>query len=332
MLFLKQRAATFVAMKSTIFLLCLFFASIHAGTTRIVSFPSKAGFVKDVIILEEELSLLEIAVEKQFLPEMVQSEEHAIVDVQIFIQEFDERLLPFGKKNYLIPNPEWCWDTTESLQKVDLILARTKEVERIYTDVGLPVYYLGFTGVDQLMEGTPKNFCEYFHLKGFSPHKSAHEIVAAWTQGFPHLTVVDHWPNYKKVAKQITILADYITDQEMKWLQNKSGVHLCPSQTEGFGHYMAEAMSVGSVVITTDAPPMNEFITDKRFLIPYNHTSKHGWATVYVLSPKDIRKKIHAVQQIPFQELKKIGEDNRARYLQLKSDFKERLKILMEMP
>lgn len=300
---------------------------------RILSFPSKAGFVKDVRILQEAFDVLGISHDSRFIPEMVgdvnQGSAFPKARVQIFIQEFDEKLLQFGDKNYLIPNPEWCWDTADSLKKMDLILARTREVERIYSSAGLPVYYLGFTGVDQFLPGVEKKFRSYFHLKGFSPFKSCAEVVLAWTPSLPELVVVDHWPNHKKVAPSVKIIAGYLTDEEIKILQNRAGIHLCPSKTEGFGHYIAEAMSAGAVVLTTDAPPMNEFIRDPRFLIPFKDTGVHGWGTLYNVNSEEIRKAVLRTLKLSPQELKKAGEFNRKRYLEMKEEFMINLQILM---
>ena len=68
----------------------------------------------------------------------------------------------------------------------------------------------------------------------------------------------------------------------MKRLQNAHLFHLCPSETEGFGHYIVEAMSVGAVVVTLDAPPMNEMITPERgILVPYSRTGTQHLATTY---------------------------------------------------
>jgi len=35
---------------------------------------------------------------------------------------------------------------------------------------------------------------------------------------------------------------------------------LCPSNMEGFGHYINQARAAGALVLSTDAPPMNELI------------------------------------------------------------------------
>lgn len=302
---------------------------------RILSFPSKAGFVKDVRILEESLDALGYSHDSQFIPQMagqaIQGEIFPKAKVQIFIQEYDSHLLEFGEKNYLIPNPEWCWDTPQSLQKVDLILARTKEVERLYSEKELPVFYLGFTGADQFLPQVEKKYRSYFHLKGFSPFKSCEEIVAAWNSAFPELVVVDHWPNYKKIAPNVSIIDAYLSDEEIKIVQNRSGIHLCPSKTEGFGHSLAEAMSAGAVVLTTDAPPMNEFIRDPRFLIPPCKTSFHGWGTLYHVSPEEIRKAVIRTMKLSPKELKQVGENNRKRYLELKEEFLQNLRVLLTL-
>ncbi|CRX38900.1 glycosyltransferase [Estrella lausannensis] len=325
-----------------LFLFFLLFFAMRADAAqgdevdvRILSFPSKAGFVKDVRILEESLDALGYSHDSRFIPEMAGLAIHGEVfpkaKVQIFIQEYDSHLLTFGEKNYLIPNPEWCWDTPESLQKVDLILARTREVERLYSEKGLPVFYLGFTGADQFLPHVEKKYRSYFHLKGFSPFKSCEEIVAAWNPSFPELIVVDHWPHYKKITPNITIIDAYLTDEEIKIAQNRSGIHLCPSKTEGFGHSMTEAMSAGAVVLTTDAPPMNEFIVDRRFLIPYFKTSVHGWGKLYHVSPQEIRKAVAHTMKLSPKELKEVGEQNRRRYLELKEEFLQNLQDLLTL-
>ena len=78
---------------------------------------------------------------------------------------------------------------------------------------------------------------------------------------FPKLFVI----NNRKMgidAKRgnIDFIHDFLPKSKLQALQNQCGFHICPSETEGFGHYIMEALSCSAVVVTTNAPPMNEFI------------------------------------------------------------------------
>jgi hypothetical protein len=41
-------------------------------------------------------------------------------------------------------------------------------------------------------------------------------------------------------ACNIDYRSDYLDDVELRRLQNESLFHLCPSETEGWGHYLVE--------------------------------------------------------------------------------------------
>jgi glycosyltransferase involved in cell wall biosynthesis len=60
---------------------------------------------------------------------------------------------------------------------------------------------------------------------------------------------------------------EYLSGQELARLQNSCAVHVIPSQAEGYGHIIAEGMSCGAVVVTTDAPPMNELVAAGRGML-----------------------------------------------------------------
>jgi hypothetical protein len=49
----------------------------------------------------------------------------------------------------------------------------------------------------------------------------------------------------------------------IQFLQSVADVHMCPSIIEGWGQYIDEGRRAKSVVLTLDAPPMNELISDR---------------------------------------------------------------------
>jgi len=300
-----------------LFFIILIVNSLSAHTVRILGETDKRGIAKDIIVLKEAVTLLGHKVELN---------PKSKVDIQIHIQKIEEDLIPLAKKNYLIPNPEW----TDSIEKVDLILARTREAERIFKEKEVPVFYLGFTSVDQLLT-TKKDFQSYIHIKGFSPYKSTTEIIRSWKKYFPKLLLIDHRPDFKKLPDNIQHIEEYIPDDDIKWLQNRAGIHLCPSNTEGFGHYLSEAMSAGSVVITTDAPPMNEFITDPRFLLRPESITKSRFATLYHVSPKAISDKIIQLIKMDPKVLREVGVRNREKFLEMRAEFFHNMEMLLKL-
>jgi glycosyltransferase involved in cell wall biosynthesis len=80
----------------------------------------------------------------------------------------------------------------------------------------------------------------------------------------------------------VSLVREHLDDEAYRRLQNEHRFHLCPSQTEGYGHYIAEAMSCGAVVVTLDAEPMNELVTDERgVLIAAHAAGTQDLATLY---------------------------------------------------
>jgi len=79
---------------------------------------------------------------------------------------------------------------------------------------------------------------------------------------------------------------------------NQCPVHLCTSSTEGFGHSIGEALSCGAIPITTNAPPMNELVNEKRgFLVQPVNSRKLRLATSYEIDQQGlegvVRKAMH---------------------------------------
>ena len=191
-----------------------------------------------------------------------------------------------ARHRVLLPHPEWFLPRDmEALPHIDLVLAKTHEAQRVFAAQGCRALCIGFTSDDRRDASVPRERA-FFHLAGSSRTKNTEPLLALWRRHpeWPRLTVVQHPKEAKPGAPAANIdhRVGYLDEAELKRLQNAHLFHLCPSETEGFGHYIVEAMSVGAVVVTLDAPPMNEMITPERgILVPYSRTGTQHLATTY---------------------------------------------------
>lgn len=252
-------------------------------------------------------------------------------DINIFFEHPLPEKFSWAPLNWFVPNPEWYTRDLKLLDQMDLILCRTKEVHRIFSEKKYPVYYLGFTSPDCFDLQIQKDFSRIFHLAGASIQKGTSPILAIWNSdpAAPHLTVIKHSSDLIISRRNLKFIASPISERELRRLQNQCGIHLCPSETEGFGHYIMEALSAGAVVITTDAPPMNEFIQDPRCLVPYIKSSPCRLAINYYVDQDELGNRIKAVSALPKEELESIGKQNRAAYLRRTQEFYDRLNELL---
>ncbi len=218
-------------------------------------------------------------------------------DVNLSIESLLPEWFARARFNCLLPHPEWFepwW--CEHLTQVDLVLCKTREAERIFSARGARTAFTGFTSVDRFEAGVRRDERAFFHLAGNSLQKGTVPLIALWQRHpeWPTLTVVQH-PEFAKPvsAANIHLRAEFLADAELRELQNRHGVHLCPSETEGFGHSLVEAMSCGALVITTNAPPMNQHVTPARGLLAeFAATKPQRLATNYYFDVGSLEKQV----------------------------------------
>jgi hypothetical protein len=189
-------------------------------------------------------------------------------DVNLFLELLEPHWFGSARANCLIPNQEWFhagW--LPILPHLRLVLAKTRHAEALFRARGARTEYLGFTSADRLLDDVPKSEQRWLHIAGRSAQKGTEVIRRTWLgrPHYPHLTLIQHGAAAcGREAPNLEVIEDFLPDACLRILQNACGVHLCPSEAEGFGHTIAEAMSTGALVLTTDAPPMNEFVTRER--------------------------------------------------------------------
>ena len=295
------------------------------------SLQNGAGKQVDVSVLKRELEKLGHQVH---LFDYYKVNKITPADINLFLAQFKSDWFSQAKLNWFIPNAECCDATPEDLWKFDLVLCKTEESLRIFRPFSREVYYLGFTSLDRARPFVAKNFSKHLHIAGKSRMKGTEQVLKAWKthSELPHLILIKHKRRTHSLTippKNVKLVNKRISNRSLLNLQNQCGVHLCPSKTEGFGHYIMEAMSAEAVVITTDAPPMNEFIKDPRCLVKYKSSGQWKYATTYVINEKELAYKVKALQQLSHEELQAIGRQNREEYLRRKAEFAQNFERLI---
>lgn len=201
-------------------------------------------------------------------------------DAQIFIERVYPTLFELGRRNLLIPNPEWFpmqWRL--HLPGFEHVLCKTLHAQAIFRNIGCETTYVGFTSEDRLDATVPRERA-FLHVAGRSSAKGTAVLLDAWRRHpeWPRLTVVQSARKAESIppAGNIDYRIGYLADDELRLLQNRHAFHACPSEMEGFGHSLMEAMSVGAVTLTTDGAPMNELIQPRRgcLIAPVRETTK----------------------------------------------------------
>ena len=208
-------------------------------------------------------------------------------DLNVMLEHAWPHHMSAARLNVLVPNPEWCDRRDQRhLADFDRIWAKTHSTLRVFDALGLPTAFIGFDSEDRY-DVTVEREQGYLHVAGKSKMKGTARLIEVWRRHpeWPRLTVVQ---NSLSVAHpgtmpgNVEFRRDYLDDQELRRLQNACQFHICMSEAEGWGHYIAEAMSVGAVIVTVDAPPMNELVTVERgLLVAWSGQGRQNLSSTY---------------------------------------------------
>jgi hypothetical protein len=176
----------------------------------------------------------------------------------------------------------------------------------------------------------------FLHLAGKSTMKGTDRLLRVWAQrpDWPTLTVIQHSVDMHAPeisADNIERRIGYLDDAQVRQEQNANMFHVCLSITEGWGHYLAEALSVGAVPLTLDAPPMNELVTTQRgLLVPYERTGTQRLAQTYFFSEAGLHAAVERAIAMSDEEWAALSAAGRRWYETNRSDFPRRVQVAME--
>jgi hypothetical protein len=257
-------------------------------------------------------------------------------DLNIFLAPIFPEWLPLARKNVLIPNAEgFAGHMLKYLPKIDLVLAKTHLTERIFRDLGCKTEYTAFVSKDQLDEAVPRDYTRFFHACS-SQYKGTKQVLEVWEKHpeWPELvTVINHNETVPAEisAPNIRALRQPMSDAEIKRLQNSFAFHLCPSEAEGFGHYIMESMSCRAVVFTTDGAPMNELIDPSRgvLLDCLDERPPLGLSHRYLFKPESLEQKVAWAMKLDRKTVDQIGNAARDYFLTINQTFLDKFPELI---
>ncbi|NES06465.1 MAG: glycosyltransferase [Okeania sp. SIO2F4] len=241
-------------------------------------------------------------------------------DINIFFERIRPELCELANLNLFIPNQEMFHKSQlPLLRDMDLILCKTRYAERIFQKIANNVEYIGFKSMDRLTKELRKDYNSFLHIAGKSSYRrGTSQILDLWTRhaDFPQLNVIAHGFNSEDYTNypNIKIFNDYIPDQLLKKLQNQAGIHLCLSESEGFGHFIMEGLSCGSCVVTTNGKPMNELVeSDRGYLVDCNRIEpeEKKFSEKFFFDPVNLEEKI--LQILADSDQEKINKSQKAR-------------------
>lgn len=264
-------------------------------------------------------------------------------ELNIHLEDVQPGYFWLAERNVLIPNQEWFGPASRPhLASVTEVWAKSRLAHRLFAQIGCTVRMLGWTSEDRRVPGTTGPTERVgLHVAGSSTGKGTDAVLDVWARnpGWPTLRVLRRPHNYfgrtlpwreRGDFSNIEIIPDRVEEQTLRGLQNQSALYVCPSEAEGFGHVILEGLSVGGVVITTDAPPMNELVTpDAGLLVAVERTEPMGIGERYFVNLDDLERKIRLALEMSHAERAAFGRAARARFEAIDQAFRSRIKACL---
>ena len=244
---------------------------------------------------------------------------------------FDENLpagwLKLSSSIIFLPHQEWMREEViANLHKCTAIWCKTKYAEKIFQKRNYKTRYIGFTTEDVYLPEIKKDYGRFIHVAGRSNLKGTGPILNLWKKHpeWPALILISRNEQWQKLypGKNIQFITHFLPDHELKRLMNGCGIHLCPSEAEGFGHNIAEAVSSKALTITVNAPPMNELVSiETGLLAGIKKAEPLGYGERFYVDEIDLERMI--MKSIEMNETEKIARGKAARenYESRRKDF-----------
>jgi len=244
----------------------------------------------------------------------------------IFLENVPGCWLNVLANSVIVPNQEWLRPPTlQAMTRCSQVWCKTRYAEQIFQRRGFETRFIGFSSVDRFLPEVAKSYGRFIHVAGRSTLKGTQVLLDIWCrhpEWSPLVVVTRDRSLVKYQSHNIRVMCHFVAEADLAILMNSAGVHLCPSEAEGFGHYINEALSTQAVVLTTDAPPMNELIGPAfGVLAKYTKTSPQGFGERFHVDPASLEAKIEVILAMSEEVKAAMGVLARKAYLERHKSF-----------
>lgn len=258
-------------------------------------------------------------------------------DINIFMEVMVPQLLNNAPVNWFMPNSEW-YDahTTEcALPRISLVLCKTHDCEEIWGRKTGRTYYTGFEAAD-FSNNTPvlNKELAFLHLAGNSGTKNTEAVIDCWRQYRPPypVMIVSRDPAIRVKCHGVPNVKyeQRLADSHVSHFVNSYRFHLMPSEYEGYGQGLHEALGCGGIVLTTKAPPMTEFPgVPHELMIPSTGIFTRRIATCHSVSADGVRDAVERAATLSPDQLIRMSAEARKGFENERIEFRQRILRLL---
>ncbi|TVR53592.1 MAG: glycosyltransferase family 1 protein [Spirochaetaceae bacterium] len=261
-----------------------------------------------------------------------------VVDLTVFLQRVFHTYAPASRRSIVIPNPEWFNpDWAWHLRVVDAVACKTLHAVDLLTRYSRRVEFIGFTSLDRdpdaLSRIKPTETALWLHHASAGLQKGTQAVLAAWAKhpDWPMLTVLQHKnAPLGADAANVRYIARRLSEPEMIEHARRHAVHICPSESEGYGHSLVEAMSCAALVLTTDGAPMNELVKpDRGVLVATGPPRPDKLGIRYLIRDDDVEAAVIRALALDPGELYRLRVNARRYFDSTLPRFRSRLLALL---
>lgn len=283
------------------------------------------GLVQDGLILAD---LLHTAGHDVRLYDEDEEQHAPPCDVGIFLEHFSPGLLDPSRctSTVFIPNMEYFYtERADQLGRFDQIWAKSQVAVDALAAYGQDSLLTHFAAQDLYDPGVPRRL-EVLHPTGKSAGKHTGAVLEAWRRypDLPPLYLTASWDveeHFGPIPPGVTHLGYPRRDEVRQWM-NRCAIALSPSPVEGWGHPIAEAALCQALVVTTDAPPMNEHIRPGTgLLIPGREERRMGHVPWLQVDPEDVARAAFEAAAMDRDVRQKMGQAARGHVLARNGEF-----------